>query len=107
MAQSPNSNPGVQQQETGHRIHAMRRFAKMAKELGLSKDQRVQIKSILKDTMAQRKSIRTAQLPESDKKAKLQELRKSTHEQVAAVLTPAQREQWKQMHREHEKNKQS
>lgn len=92
-------------QHEGRRHHAGQRAAKLAQKLGLSESQKTQIKSILAKAKDQRKSIQTSQLSQADKQAKLKELRKNTHSQIAGVLTAEQKAKLKEMRQEHHKGK--
>ena len=70
----------------------------LMKELGLTKDQLAQIKTIRNDIKPKVEAIKNdTTLSEADKKAKLKELRKATRTQIEAVLTPEQRDKLKQL----------
>ena len=80
-----------------HSAHAPgARIKKLADELGLTDAQKAQIKPMLKDAAQQAKAIKadTSLTPEA-KKAKMKDLRKSTNQQMMAVLTPDQRQKLK------------
>jgi Spy/CpxP family protein refolding chaperone len=74
----------------------------LIKELGLTKDQIAQVKSIRSNFKPQFEAIKNdASLSEADKKAKFKALREQMKTQVAAVLTPEQREKLNQLRQEH------
>ena len=78
--------------------HVGGRMAKEAQELGLTADQKAQIKSIIQGARAQGKAIQSSTTLTPDaKKAQIKDLRKATRKQIEAVLTPAQRQQLAQM----------
>lgn len=63
--------------------------------LNLTDDQKAKITSIRADTKDQMKAInKDTTLSDTDRQAKVKELRKSTRAQVWAVLTPDQQKQW-------------
>jgi len=81
---------------------AAMRMQWMAKKLGLTADQKANIKSITQDARQQAKAIRTdTTLSKDAKKAKLQELRKDTRAKVMNVLTPEQRQEMKTLRQAH------
>jgi Spy/CpxP family protein refolding chaperone len=66
----------------------------MLERLNLTDDQKAQIKKIHEDARAKMDAIRTdSSLSDAERKAKIQEIRRSTMRQVHAVLTPEQRQQ--------------
>ena len=65
--------------------------------LNLTDDQKSKIHDIRAKTWDQIKAVRNdASLSDTQKKQQVHRLRKNAHKQVASVLTPEQREQWKQ-----------
>ncbi len=67
---------------------------RMLERLNLTDDQKAQIKKIHEDARAKMDAIRTdSSLSDAERKAKIQEIRRSTMRQVHAVLTPEQRQQ--------------
>src|SRR5579862_1592144 len=75
------SQPGVQQ-PAAKQHHGGHKLARLAQELGLTANQKVQIKTILKSAKEQRQSIRdNSQLSDADKQSKLKELGKTTQSQ--------------------------
>jgi Spy/CpxP family protein refolding chaperone len=63
--------------------------------LNLTDDQKTKIEAIRADTKDQMKAInKDTTLSDTDRQAKVKELRKTTRAQVWAVLTPDQQKQW-------------
>ncbi len=75
-----------------------RRMAKMAQRLNLTPDQKAKMKPLLLDQHKQVQAVRAdASLTPEQKQGKIREIRKSTHQQVMALLTPEQQQQLKEM----------
>jgi periplasmic protein CpxP/Spy len=73
----------------------------MSKNLNLTDEQKSKIDPIFANQRQQVQAIRQdSSLTQQQKQAKIEELRKSTHEQVMSVLTPEQQAQLKQMHKQ-------
>ncbi|HJW99990.1 MAG TPA: hypothetical protein VJ453_07505 [Terriglobales bacterium] len=108
LAQTPNSATAsgdsanastAQQNERGERRE---RGEKLAKELNLTPEQQAELRSIRENAKQQTQAIKNdASLTADQKKAKFQDLRKSTHEQMMAKLTPDQQAKFKEMRKEH------
>ena len=78
------------------------RGEKFAKELNLTPDQQAELKSIRENMKQQAQAIKNdSSLTADQKKAKFKELRKSSHEQMMAKLTPDQQAKFKEMRKEH------
>ena len=78
------------------------RGQKFAQALDLTPDQQAAIKSIHENFRQQAQAIKNdSSLTPDQKKAKFKELRKSTHEQMMAKLTPDQQQKLKEMRKEH------
>ena len=76
----------------------------LARKLNLTDDQRQQFRQIGQRTRQQVMSIRSdSSLTDDQKKEKLQALRKQSHQEMFAILTPEQKEQLKQMREERQK----
>jgi protein CpxP len=75
-------------------------FVHMARRLNLTQDQQDKIRPLMAD---QRKQVQTVRLDSSltpqQKQVRIRDIRRSTQKQVAALLTPAQRQQLRQMRR--------
>ena len=70
----------------------MDQLKKMADYLGLTDDQKAQIKPIMKSQMEQVKAVRTdTTLSPADKKTKIEAIRKTSRQQIMAILTPDQK----------------
>src|ERR1700712_1602761 len=66
-------------------------FKRMIKELNLTSDQQIQVEAIQKQTAEQLKTLHNdTSLSDDQRRAKGRELRKSTEDQIMAVLTPEQ-----------------
>ena len=91
-AQPPQSDPG-QQAMHGHRGQGQE--GELAK-LNLTDDQKAQVQKIHEDMKSQIAVVRNnSSLSPDQQHAKVEEIRKSSHEQVKQVLTPEQRKQMK------------
>jgi Spy/CpxP family protein refolding chaperone len=99
---APVTSTPVQTQPVTVKRHGAHRLAKLAQELGLNASQKSQIKTIMKTSAQERKSIRTAQISQEEKKVQLKTLRQTTHKEIAQVLTPGQRAKWNQLHKGHQ-----
>ncbi|HEX4606470.1 MAG TPA: hypothetical protein VH724_20900 [Candidatus Angelobacter sp.] len=83
-----------------HRQH----MAMLAQKLNLTDAQKEQFQQISKDMRKQGMAVRQdSSLTEDQKKEKMLALRKQAHQQMFAVLTPAQKDQLKQMREQHKK----
>jgi Spy/CpxP family protein refolding chaperone len=75
----------------------------MAKELGLTDDQKKQLKSLRQDQRKQMEAVRNdSSLSQEQKQAKFKEIHKSGMEKRDALLTPEQREKMQHLRDEHE-----
>lgn len=105
-------NDGSQQQ--GARSGQMRRGAQqrknmneLAQKLNLTDDQRAQFQKIRQNSMKQARAIRSdSSLSDEQKKQKMGDVRKQSHQQLFGILTPEQKEQLKQMREERKKEMQ-
>jgi Spy/CpxP family protein refolding chaperone len=78
------------------------RGQKFAQELNLTPDQQADLKSIRDNMRQQAQAIKNdSSLTADQKKDKLKELRKSSHQQMMAKLTPDQQKKFKEMRKEH------
>lgn len=79
------------------------RMAKILKELDLTDKQKAELKPILEDRRAQAKAIHEdAKLTPDQKREKMKELAKATHQKIAAILTPEQKVKLKELRKSHE-----
>ena len=100
MAQAPTPDATPMQHHMQHDPH--RQAGHLSKRLGLSADQTAKIEPILAQRRDQAMALRqdTSLTPEQ-RKAKMHELNRNTHQQLAAVLTPEQMQQWQSMRKQH------
>ena len=105
LAQTPN--PAAASGDTGSTAQTQEkergeRGERFAQELNLTPDQKEALKSIRENEKQQAQAIRSdSSLTPDQKKAKFKELRKSSHEQMMAKLTPDQQQKFKEMRKEH------
>jgi Spy/CpxP family protein refolding chaperone len=79
----------------------------MMANLNLTDDQKAQIKQIHEGMRSKVEAVNNdSSLSADQKQAKIQDLRRDTHEQVKKVLTPEQRKQFEENMREHRDSKQ-
>jgi Spy/CpxP family protein refolding chaperone len=79
----------------------------MMANLNLTDDQKAQIKQIHEGMRSKVEVVNNdSSLSADQKQAKIQDLRRDTHEQVKKVLTPEQRKQFEENMREHRDSKQ-
>lgn len=77
------------------------RGEKFAEALNLTPEQKADLKSIRENEKQQAQAIKNdSSLTPDQKKAKFKELRKSSHEQMMAKLTPEQQQKFKEMRKE-------
>ena len=89
---------GVNSQPGQHR--GMGKLKKLAEELGLTSDQKAQIRPILKNTVQQVRAVRAnTSLTPAQEKTQIKEIRKESRQQIMAILTPDQRAQLRQIRR--------
>jgi len=73
----------------------------LSEKLSLTDDQKAKLKPILQDQMQQMKAVREdSSLSQEQKRAKMQSIHESLHDQINAVLTPEQQVKFKQMRQE-------
>ena len=78
------------------------RGEKFAEKLNLTPEQKADLKSIRENAKQQAQAIKSdSSLTPDQRKAKFKELRKSSHEQMMAKLTPDQQAKFKEMRKEH------
>ena len=78
------------------------RGQKFAEALNLTPEQKADLKSLRDNEKQQAEAIKSdSSLSADQKKAKLKELRKSSHQQMMAKLTPDQQKKFKEMRKEH------
>jgi periplasmic protein CpxP/Spy len=83
------------------------RGEKMSKELGLSAEQKAQMKAIVEEQVAAAKAVReNAALTPEQKQEKIQQLRQDFKARRMALLTPEQQQKAKQLRAEHQAKRQ-
>ena len=98
----PADQPDRHEWRKEHRGEMRERFQHMAKELNLTADQQAQAEGIFKQTGDAVKVLHAdPSLTEDQKHAKMQELRKSTRDQLHALLTPEQQAKAKELRAKH------
>ena len=99
-AATPPAQPSGERRE--HRDEMRENFKRMVKELNLTADQQIQAEAIHKQAAEEMKALRNdASLNEDQKRAKGRDLRKSTEDQIRAILTPEQQAKAKEMREKH------
>ena len=76
----------------------MGQLKKLADYLGLTSDQRAQIKTIMQNTAQQVRAVRSdTSLTPDQKTAKIKDIRKDSRKQIMAILKPEQKAKLKQL----------
>lgn len=108
--QSPDQNqPQGENQKRGpwarRRGQRENHMAMLARKLNLTDQQKQQFQQINQGLRKQVMAVHNdSSLNDDQKREKMQELRKQAHKQMFDVLTPAQRDQLKQMREQHQKD---
>ena len=98
----PPPAPGEKGERREHRQDMRENSEKMAKELNLTPDQKIQIEAIHKQTRESLKAVRNdASLSEDQKHEKGREIMKSAGDQERAILTPEQQAKAKELREKH------
>jgi len=104
FAQSPaNSDQPPAMQGPGHgpgpgAWEPAKRAAMLAKKLNLTSDQQAKVQDILKSQQSQMETLRSdSSLSNADRHTKMMEIRKSSDDQIRALLDPDQQKKWDQM----------
>jgi len=112
QTQSDDSSTQAQPEHPhrGRGMHGMRRgqgMSALAKKLNLTDEQKKQFHQIRQETMKQARVIhKDSSLSDDQKRDKMQELRKQSHQQMFSILTPEQKDQLKQLREQHQKEMQ-
>jgi Spy/CpxP family protein refolding chaperone len=105
LSYAQNNAPGSTQGQAMHEKHGDHNA--MMANLNLTDDQKAQIKQIHEGMRSKVEAVNNdSSLSADQKQAKIQDLRRDTHEQVKKVLTPDQRKQFEENMREHRDSKQ-
>jgi Spy/CpxP family protein refolding chaperone len=100
---STQSAPATKADKKAWKKEHKERKEKMAKELGLTADQKKQMKALQQDQRKQMEAIRNdSSLSQEQKQAKFKEVHKSGMEKRDALLTPEQRDKMQHLRAEHE-----
>ena len=104
LAQQPAPTPDGQQPPPPHMRHhrpdPAREADRLSKRLNLTPDQTAKLEPILANRDQQMEAIHSnGQLSQQDARMQMRALMKSTHDQLAGVLTPDQLAQMKEMRR--------
>jgi Spy/CpxP family protein refolding chaperone len=94
---APGDKPGAERRGPGGRMDPGERLKKMTEELGLTQEQQDKIKAIFEKDAPQFKELMSKgreNLTDADKE-KFKDLVKTQMEEIAAVLTPEQKEKFK------------
>lgn len=82
-----------------HQPNPNRETKRLTRELNLTPDQAAKLEPILANRDQQMEAIRSnGQLSQQDARMQMRALEKSTHDQLASVLTVDQMQQFRQMH---------
>ena len=74
----------------------------IAKDLGLTDDQKAKVKAVLEDTQSKMKALREdTSLSREDKKAKFKEIREGNQAKMKEILTPEQYDKWQKKMQQH------
>lgn len=96
MGTAPGKGPGWGRGPGGNQL------AWMSKTLNLTDEQKTKLQPLFDTQHQQAQSVmQDSSLTPDQKRAKLGEIRKATHQQVMSVLTPEQQDQMKQMRSKH------
>ena len=101
--QSTQSAPATKADKKAWKKEHKERKEKMAKELGLTDDQKKQLKALRQDQRKQMDAVRNdSSLSQEQKQAKFKEIHQAGMEKRDALLTPEQREKMQHLRDEHE-----
>jgi len=102
LAQTATTRSGDTTAATSTQAPKGERGERFAEALNLTPEQKADLKSIRDNERQQAQAIKDdSSLTPDQKKAKFKELRKSSHEQMMAKLTPDQQKKFKEMRKEH------
>ena len=101
--QSTQSAPATKADKKAWKKEHKEHKEKMAKELGLTADQKKQLNSLKQDQRKQMEAVRKdSSLTQEQKQAKMKEIHQAGMEKRDALLTPEQREKMQHLRAEHE-----
>jgi periplasmic protein CpxP/Spy len=104
LAQQQTAPPSPDGQQLPHHFHhkpnPQREADRIARQLNLTPDQTAKLEPIFASRDQQMEAIHSnGQLTQQDAHLQMRALEKSTHDQLATVLSPEQLQQLRQMHR--------
>jgi Spy/CpxP family protein refolding chaperone len=88
---------GISQGKDGKRGERMGALQSAMKELNLTRDQKLKIKEIAKNTREAVTKLKEEKGDGKDKRAKMLEIRKKQREEIMAILTPEQKEKFQKL----------
>ena len=102
-AQSAQSAPATKADKKAWKKEHKEHKEKMAKQLGLTADQKKQLKALKQDQHKQMEAVRKdSSLTQEQKQAKFKEIHQSGMQKRDALLTPEQRDKMQHLRAEHE-----
>jgi len=102
---STTSTKPTKSERKAHRQERKERKEKMQKELGLTADQKKQMKALQQDQRKQMKAVKDdSSLTQDQKAAKFKEIHKAGMEKRDSLLTPEQREKLQHLRSENDEN---
>jgi len=101
--QDAQQNTGSQSGQRGHQMMSPdQRLEHMTKTLDLNNEQQQNIKIILEKQQTDAQALRQdTSLSPAQRRAKMQELRQSTDQQINDILSPEQQQKWQQVQEQH------
>jgi protein CpxP len=105
LAQDSGANDQQPVPEHGHGRHfdPERRAEMLTKQLKLTSDQQPKVLEILKSEQSQMQSVRSdTSLSQDDRRSKMMEARKTSDDQIRALLDASQQKKWDAMQSGHE-----
>jgi len=101
VAQDNNANQGPPEHWRGHgQADPAKRTEMLTKQLSLTSDQQAKVLDVLKSEQSQMETLHSdSSLSQEDRRGKMMDIRKSTNDQVRAVLNPDQQKKWDEMQR--------
>lgn len=113
QSQTQSNDSTQSQPDASQRGHGMRGLgrgqgmAAIAQKLNLTDEQKQQFRQIHQQMMKQARTIHTdSSLTANQKRDKMQQLRKQSHQQMFSILTPEQKDQIKQLREQRQKEMQ-
>jgi protein CpxP len=97
QAQDNTNTPPAGAPPGGPGMRGRPNLEQIAKDLGLTDDQKAKLKTIMEDQQTKMKALRAdTSIAQTDKRAKAKEIRDATQAQIKAILTPEQLTKWQQ-----------